>query len=330
MKEQDEETIPFTEVLEAVFTNESVPIHLLYRFSDMNKDETTQFHKVWPKIDDERRQVVVRHLADLTEENFVVDFSPIFIHCFNDPYEFVREAALDGVWDETDIRLVTPIIEIMQSDESLAVRAAAARALAHYVLLAEWGQLPSRISPKIIEALLIEYDKPETSVPVRRATLEALGAANHPRVAQLIEEAYEDADIAMQLSAVFAMGISADKRWAAIVLAEMENPNPDMQAEAARAAGIIGGSDAIPQLSELATDEDLDVQAAAIQALAQIGGEMAESVLAGLLEDEEFAEVHDLIEESLEEMALLSGELDVFDYLENQPDDLDDEGYLLN
>ena len=330
MKEKEEETIPFTEVLDAVFTNESVPIHLLYRFSDMGEDEVAQFHGRWPQIDDNRRQVVIRHLADLTEENFIVDFLPIFTHCFTDADEFVREAALDGVWDATDTRLVSPIIELMQTDESLQVRAAAARALAHYVLLAEWGQLPSRISPQITEALLLEYDKPETSIPVRRATLEALGAANHPRVAQLIEEAYEDPDVAMQLSAVFAMGISADKRWAAIVLAEMENPNPDMQAEAARAAGVIGGSDAVPQLSELAVDEDLGVQTAAIHALAQIGGETAESVLASLLEDEEFEEVHEIIEEALEEMALLSGELDVFDYLENQPDGVDDDNYLLN
>lgn len=330
MIKETEEIVPFTEILDAVFTTENIPIHLLYRFSDMSQGEMKQFLERWQEMADDDRRVVVRHMADLTEENFIVDFTPVFTHCFADSYEYVREAALDGVWDVTDVRLVTPIIHLMHSDESELVRAAAARALSHYVLLSEWGQLPRRISPAIIEALLIEHDKSETSVAVRRATLEALGSANHPRVAQLIEEAYEDHDIAMQMSAVFAMGNSADKRWTSIIMVEMENPNDDMRAEAARAAGIIGGSDAIPALAELAVDGDLGVQTAAIRALGEIGGERAQSILTDLLEDDEFEEVHEIIEETIEEMALLGGDLDAFDYLDNQPDGLDDENYLLN
>jgi hypothetical protein len=328
MKEKDE-VIPFADILDAVFANETVPIHMLHHFSDMAEDETSQFQERWATVDADRRQVVVRHMADLMEQNFVVDFSPIFVHCFSDENAYVREAALDGVWDATDIKMVSPIIHLMQTDENVAVRAAASRALAHYVLLAEWGQLPKRITPRIIEALLAEYDKEDTAVPIKRATLEALGAANHPRVVQLIEEAYEDIDPSMQISAIFAMGSSADKRWTAFVIAEMENPNPDMRAEAARAAGIIGGSDAVPRLSELAVDEDLAVQTAAIYSLGQIGGETAQTTLTELLADEDFEEIHDIIEEALEEMAMLNGELDIFDYMENDPDDTDDP-YLLN
>lgn len=328
MKEE-EEVVPFVDVLDAVFASENVPIHMLYRFSDMTLEETAQFQSRWTAVNDERRQSIVRHLADLTEENFVVDFTPVFMHCFDDAHEYVREAALDGVWDVTNIKLISPIIHLVQTDESVLVRAAAARALAHYVLLSEWGQLPKRVSPRIIEALLAEYDKVDTAVPIKRATLEALGAANHPRVNRLIEEAYEDVDVGMQLSALFAMGNSADKRWTATVLAEMENPNPDIRAEAARAAGIIGGSDAVPKLSELAVDEDLAVQTAAIYSLGQIGGETAQATLVELLEDAEFAEVHDIIEEALEEMSLLNGDLNIFDYMENEPGDADDD-YLLN
>ena len=83
MKEK-EEVVPFADVLEAVFTNETVPIHMLHRFSDMAEDETSQFQSRWATADNDRRQVVVRHLADLMEQNFIVDFSPIFVHCFGD------------------------------------------------------------------------------------------------------------------------------------------------------------------------------------------------------------------------------------------------------
>ena len=70
-----------------------------------------------------------------------VEFTPVFAHLFNDTYAIVRVAALDGVWDSTEPRLVRPIIGLLQSDRDVNVRAAAARALAHYVLLAEWGQV---------------------------------------------------------------------------------------------------------------------------------------------------------------------------------------------
>jgi HEAT repeat protein len=228
-------------------------------------------------------------------------------------------AALDGVWDSTNIRLVRPIIDLMQNDEDEAVRAAAAAALAHYVLLSEWGQLPASISPTIVEALLMEYEKPDTAVAIKRSALEALGAANHPRVAGLIEEAYESSLTEMQMSAVFAMGSSADSRWLPIVIGEMQNPSSEMRAEAARAAGTIGSSDAVDKLANLLMDEDMAVSAAAIEALGQIGGDRPMEILQELLEDSDFEDLHELIEEMMDEMIWLGGDMD-FNWLDVDED----------
>lgn len=309
MRQETEE--PFSSVLDALFTDEQLPIHLLYRLSDMTADEMVEFGQRWLDASPERRRIIVRHLADISEENFVVDFAPVFAHCFTDPAPPVRVAALDGLWDATHLPLIRPIIEMMQHDESLEVRAAAAAALAHYVLMAEWGELPATISPPIVDALLTEHEKADTAVPVKRAALEALGAASHPRIGTLIEDAYDSGDFGMQLSAVFAMGSSADSRWLSIVLDEMGSPSAEMRIEAARAAGVIGSSEAVEELAYLTSDEDLGVRLMAVTALGQIGGDAAQRVLLDLAEDPESEDLHDAVDEALEELTWMTGEFEL-------------------
>ena len=205
------------------------------------------------------------------------------------------------------------------------------KSLAHYVLLAEWGQMPQRVSAPIVEALLAEYEKEETAVPVKRAALEALGAAAHPRVETLIQEAYDSPFQDMRVSAVFAMGNSADDKWLNAILAELENPDIEMQIEAIRAAGAMGRSDAVDPLSDLLGHEETDVVSVVIVALGRIGGDRPQSILAGLMDDPDYEDFHELIEETVEEMLLLGGELDIIEYMEGEsifPDDEYDEEEL--
>jgi HEAT repeat protein len=300
---------PFSDVLAAIFTNTTVPIYELYRLSDMSAAETAEFQTRWPDVDDERRRVIARHMADLTEENFVVDFAPVFGFMLDDPAVPVRLAALDGMWDTTNTRLIDPIVHMLQQDDSVEVRAAAAATLAHYVLLAEWDQLPRRYSARLVETLLAEYDKADTPPPVKRSALEAMSAANHPRVEELILTAYHSGNFESQLSAVFAMGSSADPRWLPTVLEELEHDDVDMQAEAARAAGTIGEEQAVPMLARLALSEEPAVALTAVYALGQIGGDTAYRVLTSLIEDPEFESLHQAAGDALEELDWLGGNL---------------------
>lgn len=314
----EEEKMPFDNVLEAIFNRERLPLHLLYRLSDITVADYEMFRERWTAVPAGRRRAIMRHLADLTEENYLLDFLPIFRDALLDTVAAVRVAALDGLWDATDTRLITPIIRLLQTDESEEVRAAAAAALSHYVLLAEWEQIPFPFSTPIVKALLSEYEKPETAVPIKRATLEALGAANHPRVAVLITEAYESDIEEMRISAVFAMGASADRRWLSTVLAEMENPNAQMRVEAARAASSLGSSDAIAPLERLSEDDDVEVQLAAVEALGHIGGDAAQEILLRLAEETEDEELQEAIAEALDEMALFAGEFHLLDFEDDE------------
>lgn len=324
MNQEKEQERPFPDVLDALFTDEQVDIALLYRLSDVSESELAQFAQQWPTVDPERRRVIVRHLADISEENFVVDFTEVFAHGLRDSHAPVQVAALDGIWDSDNTALIPAIIDLLPPPQPVEVQTAAARALAHYVLMAEWGELPQRIQPPIVEALLTVYDAPATAVSVRRAALEALGAAAHPRVPHLITTAYDSGEHGMQVSALFAMGSSADPRWLSTVMAEMESPYPEMRAEAARAAGAIGRSDPIDLLDELVIDDADEVRTAAIVALGQIGGDRAYEILARLLEDDRYEPYFDLIEESLEESMWLSGEMSLLS-MDGEDDEDDDE-----
>jgi HEAT repeat protein len=321
------QSLPFSDVMSGLFTGEHVPVHLLFRLSDMRPWEQERLFAAWPDVEAERRREIMRHLVDFAEENFVVDFTPMFKMGLDDPSTAVRIAALDGLWDATDVRLIPPVLRIMQNDPDAEARAAAASALAHFVLLAEWGQVPQRSVVPVIEALLRAYENPATAVPVKRSALEALGSANHPRVNTLIEEAYENEDLDMQLSAIFAMGNTADPRWLPIILAELNNPSPAMRAEAAHAAGALGRGDAIALLAELTQDEEDEVREAAVVGLGQIGGDRVQTILTDLLNDPEFEALHEVIQEALDSMLLLAGELSLMKYQEDDfdDDDLDDD-----
>lgn len=303
----EERHTPLPEILEALGAEENLPIHLLYQLSDLGGEDLAYFEDWWPQVPEERRRVIARHLADISEENYLVNFVPVFISFMHDQAASVRVAALDGIWDTTDTTVIEPIIDLMQNDESFEVRAAAAAALAPIVLMAEWGQLPESVLSRVVPALIDEHERPDSVIAVKRSTLEALGGASHQRVPELIVRAYEHYDPDMQLSAVFAMGGSADPRWLSAVMEEMESSSVEMRTEAARAAGSIGDESAVPGLVNLMIDEDIGVALAAIGALAEIGGERASRALRQIADDPEFEALHEAVDEALDEIAWQSG-----------------------
>lgn len=316
---------PFAGVLSALFTDEELPIHLLHRLSDLSAKDLAQFKRQWPTVDEDRRVALARHMADIVEFNFMVDFSPVFTYLFTDRSAAVRTAALDGMWDSEDPELVSPIINMLQTDSDVNVRVAAARALAHYILLAEWGQFDPLLAEPAVAALLAEYERPGVASELKRATLEAVSTAAHPRVAELIDEAYEEGNDDLQLSAIFAMGNTADERWLPILTAELGSPSADFRAEAARACGMIGDPALIDELEELISDKEMEVGIAAVYAIGQIGGDQAVELLSALLEDPDYEEYYDAIEEALEEIEWMGDE---FDFLTPSDDDDDDDSIL--
>ncbi|HZD10425.1 MAG TPA: HEAT repeat domain-containing protein, partial [Candidatus Binatia bacterium] len=260
----DNEHLPFSEVLDRLFSAGRVPISLVYRLSDMSREELSAFQRRWSEQPPDRRRIIARHMADISEENFVVDFSPVFLRLMSDDSAEVRLAAVEGLWDTSNLAVVGPMIDLMQNDQEPEVRASAASCLGHFVLMAEWGQIEQSVGDRIVRALSDQYEQVDAAEEVRRASLESLGSAADPRVAGYIREAYDRGGETMQLSAVYAMGQTADRRWVPIIIQEMRSPYMEMRLEAARSAGNIGSGDAVDRLIELLHDEELEVQLAAV------------------------------------------------------------------
>lgn len=288
-----------------------VSIPLLYQLSDLTPAELGDFCSSWSEIDPARRRVIVRHLADITEENYQVDFTGIFEHCLDDMTPEVRKASLDGLWDNERLTLIDRLIRLMQSDPDTEVRAHAAATLGHYILLGEWRQMPADSVEPAVEALLEQIDDDSAADAVRRASLESVAASGHPRVDSLIMDAYDSGELAEQLSALFAMGRSADPRWINIVIGEMSSPLVEMRLEAARAAGEISHKSALSELIELTADEDYEVRLVAVSALGRIGGDVARGVLTDMADDPDMAELSEAASEALEELDWLGGEFDL-------------------
>ncbi len=327
---KDERIVKQEEVLQAVLTgtdDKEISIAKLYALSDLPPELMAKFVAEWPGLPLERREKIARHLADIMEENYQVDFTPLFAMFLADGATEVRRAALDGLWDSTEVSLLPTMISLMQTDSDESVRVAAAVALGHYVLMAEWGQVNPKVSQPVVTALLAELEKPDVSFAMQSAALEAVASSGHGRVHDHIQTAYASRYERLRLSAVYAMGASADRRWLSTVLRELDHDDTEMRIEAARAAGSLAASDAVEKLEELILeDDDLEVQITAVQALGKIGGDLVNEILHRLTETEEDLpeDLLEAIEEALDEASWLGNDLDfkLLDVAEIDPNDI--------
>ena len=318
---ENEQELPFAEILTVVKEEDPVAIASLYRLSDMEADEAVAFFAMWQELPVQRRRLIMQHLADIMEDNFEVEFGPIFAHALNDDDARVRASALEGLWDSEDTKLVPKICRMLDEDSSEEVRVAAARSLAHYVLMIEWGQLHDRAKPMIVSALLRHWDREDASVELKRAVIEAISASGHERVSDMINTAYGSRELPLQVSAIFAMGNTADPKWISTINDELESPYDELRAEAARAAGNIGRSDTVERLRELIEDPEPEVQFAVVEALGQIASDEASEILNTVLEDEEMVHLHEAAEAALAEMSILQiADFSLFDFEDDDDD----------
>jgi len=308
MKET-KDTRPFAEILDDLLTAETMPIELLYSLSDLAKSQLKLFRGKWAGTAADRKIAVARHLADICEEDFTVDFSSIFAYCVRDDEPLVRMAALDGLWDSEDPALVAPMMKIVADDPDEHVRQLAAATLGHFITYSQWQMIPAGAAEDIVPRLIAQYDR-EESYQVRRALLETLGSATDSEVETRIRAAYQDGNDEFKRSAVFAMGQNADTIWKQIVLSEMDSPDEEMRFEAARAAGSVGGSDAVQRLMELAEEDAEQVAISALQSLGEIGGDEAVGFLQRFAEQSQAEELVNMAEEALESAAWLGDDAD--------------------
>lgn len=297
----------------------------LYRLSNINRKQAQEVKEAWEEIPVGTRQKAISRLVEIAESDFRVYFGQTFRVALEDPDPTVRQAAVEGLWEEEDVRLIPRLVKLFREDQSPGVRAAAAEMLGRFMLLGELEKIRSRPYQEVYQALLAGYTSSAECDEVRRRALESLAYSGEEKVATLIDEAYRHPDEESRLSAIFAMGRSADERWATFVLEELLNPNPAMRYEAARACGKLALEEAVPPLIDHVDDVDIQVQEAAIWALGQIGGEEARGMLESCLEAHNEAQ-REAAREALRELEFFHGDLSnvlfPFDLFDEEEEDL--------
>jgi HEAT repeat protein len=251
----------------------------LYALSGASSAENQLFARRWPRIPVNRRRTVIAMLVDNAETNFELDFNALFRLMMKDEDDEVRALSIDGLWEDEEVTLIAPLVQVLGNDPAEGPRAAAASSLGRFVLMADLEEIEERYAGLLQGALLKVIRNVDEGLEVRRRAVESIAYSSESCVQDVIAHAYADADERMRISAVYAMGRSADKAWSDAALKELSSTNPAMRYEAARACGELEVSNAVPALVQLIADPDREVQAAAIAALGQIGGPRARRAL---------------------------------------------------
>ena len=247
--------------------------------SDLSSKELKFLEEIWANADAARRHQVISQLVHLSEVDFRLDFSGVFVFCLSDLDETIRTQVIAGLDGEENYLLITPLLRVLKEDNSAKVRAAAAIALGKFALLGELGKLPTYYKNKIYTALLEVLENKVETAEMKRRALEAVSSFNMPRVKELIEQAYHTDDVKLKASAIYAMGRNCDSAWLTTLMTALNSNEAEIRYEAANACGELGAEEAVPHLLKLIKDEDCQVQEAAIKALGQIGGEQAKQAL---------------------------------------------------
>ena len=322
-------TLSLEAVLQQLLNEESLPPEReLYVFSDLSRQDVEAVRTYWSQIAPERRQAVTELLVAAAEENLDWVLGRFLRILMADEDPRVREHAVRGLWDDNELDLIGPLVQMLHGDPAHNVRAAAATALGAYVLAGELEELDAALAMRAEEALLAILHNDEEPLAVRRRALESVAYSGETGVRQLIEDAYYSADEEMRISALFAMGRSADVRWRSLARAELRNPSAVVRAEAALACGELEAKGALGDLLALLSDRHEQVRLAAIFALGRIGGTDARDALEAVSLGDKPTEV-EAAQTALEELqffadatvALFDESLDDDDEWDNDPVD---------
>ncbi|MBZ0298256.1 MAG: HEAT repeat domain-containing protein [Anaerolineae bacterium] len=268
---------------------------LFYGLAGLTMADASRAEPVWNGLPAEVRRKLLRHLVDISESNFELDYRSLGTLALGDEDAEVRATAIDLLWDDDTLELMNRLIDLAQWDESIQVRATAIEALGRFILLGELGDLPEIETIRAQDAAVNLLTNLDEDVDVRRRALEAIANCGHEIVNEAIDEAYTSDDPRMQASALYAMGRTCDNRWDEIVLREIDHIDPAIRYEAARASGELEIEEAVPHLARLVQGHDREIKEVAIWSLGEIGGSYALKIL-GALADEAEQDDDDLLE----------------------------------
>jgi len=281
---------------------------LVEPLSDMSRAAEAHFAQRWPGLPVEVRRAAVQAMRDDAEQQIEHTYYRALLVAVRDVDADTRLAAVEGLAELESAVFCETLLDVIEQEPDVRVRAAEAMALGRFALQAEMEDLDAATADRVRSVLLRLIDE-DPSAEVRRRAVESAGYfAADDAIIERIRDAYEAGTHHLRVSAIHAMGRQADTRWLDIVHHEFESDDPELRFEAVTAAGAIGDERSVVELIDRLSDEDIEVQMAAIAALGQIGGRLAIRALRKLTEEDSPAIV-DAAEDALQEAEIGSDPL---------------------
>ena len=202
---------PIEEVIASLPDNDQPLLNSrLIELSNLSSPGLEFFKQSWTAITNARRCQIIHRLVKLAEDNLELNFDSIFKHCLKDQNDKVRRESIEGLWENEEASLISPLINLMELDSSEKVQAAAATALGKFVTLADGKKLRDRYLSEIQEALLAVISNKNKPIEIRRRALESAAPSSLPEAKKAIMEAYQSHDNRLKISSFYAMGKSCD------------------------------------------------------------------------------------------------------------------------
>jgi len=313
---------PFENVLNALLDADTTfdPAYL-FRLSDLEGEDATRIKEVWPQIPDWRRRTLLEDIEQLADDNFLLSFEHICRVAIDDEDPRVRFLAVRPMFMYEPVDLIPQILEMLEQDSDINVRAVCASTLGKFIYLGEIEEIPTGIKEKIVDCLL-RVTQGKDDRDVRRRALEALGYANRKEIPQLIEKAYQSQEQDWLVSALFAMGRTCESRWSPKVIDTLQHQSPAIRFEAARSAGELEIRDAVNHLLDLLDDTEADIRMAAAWSLSQIGGEGIRESLEKQMKVTRDQEETSLLQDAIDNL-IFNEDMELFGLLEFTDDDDD-------
>ena len=287
---------------------------LVYGLSDLSKDAIDRIRPAWLLLENDTKVTIVRHLIDVAESNVELHYEPFAWLVMEERDADVLEAGIDLLWENESLALLERLINLSTENYPDHLRATAVRHLERYVLLGEYGEIPSHSRDTVLNCLQDLWYANVQDNPLRGAVIECLGNASFEELTTLIEEAYTSDLDEIRRSAVYAMGRTCNDTWEDILIKELDSRDAQMRYEAARACGQIETEEAILPLYQLVLTDEAEIREISIWALGEIGGRYAQERLEDLAEQfEDDEELIALIEDAIA-MASMNSLSDDLDY----------------
>jgi len=265
--------------------------------SGLNGDQLARFRELWGRMEGDERASLLSRLGEASEENLVLDFSPIFNLGVDDPDPTVRELSYQLSAADAPQALLEQYLRAAVADSDPDVRIAAIEGLGYYTLTAQVDDWPADVQNRMETALVGVLHLPGADRDTRRAALLSLSFLTTPRSETEIRQAYLQPDLGD--AAIEAMGRNCQEIWIPDLYQELEDDDAARRQLAAAALGELAVRSTVERLLPHLRDDDEEVQLAVIKALGEIGGSDAKLALGDLLSSRDRA-VRDAARDAME------------------------------